>query len=359
METQTQKQKTNNNAQLIFVPHKDTIRLLEVYVKRSLSLNDRTLEDVKGARKEKWVTLPKKLRRHSSDPSFHLLELNNEESSGFSGVFDTPLDQPETSHNEPEKPNKKIKKRSFWKNVLSLISWKSMEEEEEDSPSEIPEASKDGETSDVTTQCLPMTPVTVQKRKVMKRKSLRRRFSKRRLSLTKYNKSGKDVNPAEITRVQDAIIVEPTNAYYEKFSEELEKIVHEVQENEEVKQLSNEELINRIIALTKQQGDRIDNKMKDNPTLSSFFQGMSYSLFQQLLDAYVKKEATPTHNPPTVLPTAPELVKLAFTLDFTARIAKISRQNVCHITGLGSRYLQDRFEYQQVCTDHPWSDTDD
>ncbi|XP_060899357.1 uncharacterized protein LOC132978241 [Labrus mixtus] len=356
METQTQQQSTNNNAQLISVPHKDTVRLLEVYVKRSLSLNDRTLGDVKGARKEKWVTLPKKLRRHSSDPSFDLLGLNIVESGGFSGV-DTPLDQPETSHKELEKPNKKIKKRSFWKNVISLISWKSMEEEEEDSPSEIPEASKDGETSDVTTQCLPTTPVTVQKRKAMKRKSLRRRFSKR--TLTKHNKSAKDVNPAEITRVQDAISVKPTDAYYEKFSEELEKIVHEVQEKEEVKQLSNEELINRIIALTKQQGDRIDDKMKDNPTLSSFFQGMSYSLFQQLVDAYVKKEATPTHNPPTVLPTAPELVKLAFTLDFTARIAKLSRQNVCHITGLGSRYLQDRFEYQQVCTDHPWSDSDD
>lgn len=89
-------------------------------------------------------------------------------------------------------------------------------------------------------------------------------------------------------------------------------------------------------------------QLKDNPALASFFQGMSYSAFQKMADAYLEKEATPTTNPPTVLPTAPELVKLAFTLDFTARIAGLSKQNVGHITGLGNRYLQDRFEYRQV-----------
>ncbi|KAM6927789.1 uncharacterized protein FYW49_003956 [Xenentodon cancila] len=86
---------------------------------------------------------------------------------------------------------------------------------------------------------------------------------------------------------------------------------------------------------------------------------MSYSSFQKLADAYLEKEVTPAQSPPTVLPTAPELVKLAFTLDFTARIANLFKQNVGHITGLGNRYLEDRFEYTQACTDHPWSDSDD
>lgn len=76
---------------------------------------------------------------------------------------------------------------------------------------------------------------------------------------------------------------------------------------------------------------------------------MSYTSFQQLADTYLETEMTPTerdHAP--VFPTAPELVKLAFTLDFTARVAGLSRQNVGHITGLGARYLEDRFAYQQV-----------
>ncbi|XP_034540483.1 uncharacterized protein LOC117813394 isoform X2 [Notolabrus celidotus] len=364
METQIAKQSPNNNhGQLIYVPHKDTIRLLEVYVKRSLSLNDGTLGTLRRGRKEKWVTMPRRQRRHSSDPSLHLAGLKDaEEIVGFSGV-DTPSSQTETSHEDQEKSNKKSKKNkkpSFWKNLFGIFSRKNADEEEQDGLPDIPEISQADNNSDVMSTCLPMTPAPVQRRKSTRRKSksMKRRFSMRRLSQT-INKPGRDVIPAEISRVQDAVSVEPTYSYYEKFSEELEKIVHEVKEKEEAKTFSDEDVINRIIALTKQQGDAIDDKMKDNPTLSNFFKGMTYSSFQKLADDFLEGEASPTRNPPTVLPTAPELVKLAFTLDFTARIAGLSRQNVCHITGLGNRYLQDRFEYQQACTDHPWSDSDD
>ncbi|KAJ3601960.1 hypothetical protein NHX12_029721 [Muraenolepis orangiensis] len=139
----------------------------------------------------------------------------------------------------------------------------------------------------------------------------------------------------------------------------MELIVHQVKEKENEKVLTNEEVINRIIALTKKEGDAIDEKLKENPTLNKFFQGMTYSAFQKLADTYLE-ETTPIQEAPSLPPAAaPELVKLAFTLDFTARVAGLSRQNVCHITGLGNRYLADRFEYTQACTDHPWSDTDD
>ncbi|XP_051271836.1 uncharacterized protein LOC127372313 [Dicentrarchus labrax] len=360
METQAENQRPNNG-QLISVPHKDTIRLLEVYVKRSLSLNDGALgTDRKAQRKQKWVTMPRKQRRHSSDPSLHLAEgINDEVICTFSGV-EPPVNEPRTLHEESEKPTKKSKKNkkpSFWKNIFGIFYRKSNEEkdEEEDGPSDIPEVSQAEESSNAAIMCLPTTPVTSQRRKSKRRKSLKRRFSKKRLSLTK---SGKDLITADITRVEAVVSVEPTYAYYEKVSEELERIVHEVQEKEEVQPLSDEEVINRIIALTKQQGDAIEDKLKDNPTLSNFFQRMSYSSFQTLADAYVEKEALPTNNPPTLPPTAPELVKLALTYDFTAKIARLSKQNIGHITGLGNRYLQDRFEYQQSCSDHPCSDSD-
>ncbi|XP_039972259.1 uncharacterized protein LOC120783368 [Xiphias gladius] len=361
MEMQTEKQRPNNG-QLISVPHKDTIRLLEVYVKRSLSLNDGALGEERSGRKEKWVT--KKPRRHSSDPSLHLAEGLDDRETGVFSAFEPPANQPETCPEESEKPAKKSrknKKQSFWKDILSFFSRKSNEDKDEEqaSPSETPKDSTAEVASDAATACLPATPVTSQKKKSMRRKSLKRRFSKRRLSLIKPNKPGKDLIPADITDIEAVIRVEPTYSYYEKVSEEMEKIVHEVKENEEVKRLSDEEVINRIIALTKEQGDAIDDKLRDNPTLSSFFQRMTYSSFQKLADAYLEKEASPSQSRPTVPPTAPELVKLAFTLDFTARIAGLSMQNLGHITGLGNRYLRDRFEYQQACTDHPWSDSDD
>ncbi|XP_040890576.1 uncharacterized protein LOC121179686 [Toxotes jaculatrix] len=359
MDMQTEKQRPSNG-QLISVPHKDTVRLLEVYVKRSLSLNDGTLGNKSGERKEKWVI--KKQRRHSSDPSLHLAEGINNSPADIVPEVEPPTNQPETRPKESEKPTKKTKKNkkpSFWKNVFGFFSRKSNEDKDEtDGPSEMPTNPTEEEVSDAATTCLPTAPVPSQKKKTMRKKSLRRKLS-RGLSLRKPNKLGKDLNPADITEFEAVVSVEPTYSYYEKVSEELEKIVHEVKVKEEVPLLSDDEVINRIIALTKEQGDAIEDKLKDNPTLNNFFQRMSYSSFQKLADAYLEKEATPIHSPPTVLPTAPELVKLAFTLDFTARIAGLSRQNIGHITGLGNRYLQDRFEYKQACTDHPWSDCDD
>ncbi|XP_044204615.1 uncharacterized protein LOC122980552 [Thunnus albacares] len=359
METQTEKQRPNYG-QLISVTRKDTIRLLEVYVKRSLSLNDGALGERRAKRKEKWVTMPRKQRRHSSDPSLHWGdELTDGEISTFASP-EPPKTQPEIRPEEPKKPTKKSKKNkkpSLWKSFLGLFSRKS--DDDQEGSSEMPEATPAEQDSDTGTTCLPTTPVTVQKKKSMRKKSLKRRFSKKRLSMIKPNKPSKDLNPADITGVEAVVSVEATYSYYEKVSEELEKILHEVKEKEEVESLTDEEVINRIIALTKEEGDAIDYKLKDNPTLSNFFQGMSYSSFQKLADAYLAKETTPTHNPLTVPPTAPELVKLAFTLDFTARIAGLSRQNIGHITGLGNRYLKDRFEYEQACTDHPWSDSDD
>lgn len=355
METQSEKQKLNNNGQLILVPHKDTIRLLEVYVKRSLSLNDGALEGKKAERKAKWVSMPKRPRRHSSDPSIHLSDgLANGEIGTFAGVepqanlSETPLEQ-----KKRHKKSKKTKKKSLWKGFLGLFSWKDTDEkdDEKSTTAEVPEIT----TSDQET--VPTaTAASVPRRRSTKRWDKKRRLS-RRLSLLKSKKL-EDVTPDDIS-VEAVMSVEPTYSYYEKVTEELEKIVHEVKVNEEVKPLTDEEIINRIIALTKQQGDAIDSKIKDNPTLCNFFQAMSYSSFQRLADAYLEKEASPVQNPPTVPPTAPELVKLAFTLDFTARIAGLSRQNIGHITGLGNRYLQDRFEYIQACTDHPWSDCDD
>ncbi|XP_008278474.1 uncharacterized protein LOC103356181 [Stegastes partitus] len=356
MEMQEEKERPEIG-QLISVPHKDTIRLLEVYVKRSLSLNDGALKDKRAEKKQKWVTMPKRHRRHSSDPSLHLAEGLSDGRIGDFSEVDPSKNVPETCPEEPEKPKKKKKKSkkpSLWKSFIGFFSQKSNkdkdEDEDEDSPPEM------SESAVAANDCQPATPVTPRK-KSMKRKSIRRRFSKKHITLIKPNKPGKELVPDDITGVEDVISVEPTYSYYEKVTDELQKIVHEVKE--EAKPLSDEEVIERIIALTKQQGDAIDYKLKDNPTLSNFFQGMTYSSFQKLADDYLAKEASPTHNPPTVLPTAPELVKLAFTLDFTARIAGLSRQNMGHITGLGNRYLEDRFKYRQACTDHPWSDSDD
>ncbi|XP_053723620.1 uncharacterized protein LOC128760329 isoform X2 [Synchiropus splendidus] len=373
-----------SHGQLIYVPHKDTVRLLEVYVKRSLSLNDGTLGAHLSHRKEKWV-MPKRPRRHSSDPSLHVGESVSNEEIGVFAASELEK-QLEGAERKSKKPKKKA---SLWKNFVSFFSRKIADIEEE------PESS--AEEPDPMASCVPTTPnVSMRKKKSSRKKSLRRHFSKKRLSLIKLDKEESCVTAV------DAVSVESTYSYYEKVSEELDKIIHEVKEEVPAStndtDLSNyssqrvaarktsgglikvsEELekilldvkekkeapaltkveIQQLIAITMKEGDAINDKIKENKALSNFFEQMSYSAFQKLADVYIESEATPTYSPPTVLPTAPELVKLAFTLDFTARIAALSKQNVSHITSLGNRYLRDRFEYQQACTDHPWSETDD
>lgn len=212
-QTENQRPENNNNGQLISVPHKDTIRLLEVYVKRSLSLNDGALGNKKG-RKDKWVTMPNRQRRHSSDPSIHLMELpgSNDEGVGPFSAVEPQASVPETLHEKkppspPEKPPKKPKnkKPSFWKNFVGFFSRKSSEEkdEDEDSRTEMHETVREEETlSDVVTSCLPAATVTLQKKKSTRRKSIKRRLSKRGRSMSKQNKSVKDLNIADISRVE-------------------------------------------------------------------------------------------------------------------------------------------------------------
>ena len=208
METHTHKPGLNNG-QLIFVPHKDTIRLLEVFVKRSLSVNDGTLPSKRKERKEKWVT--KKERRHSSDPSLHPVSDFSDivpfYPSGPSAVL------PDTFPEEPEKPkkrSKKNKKPSFWKNIVGFFSGKNSEDkdEEQDTATEPSRDSTLELASEAAITCLPTAPAASLKKSSRKR-SLRRRFSKRRISLIKPNRPGKDLIASDISgfegKLQDSM----------------------------------------------------------------------------------------------------------------------------------------------------------
>ncbi|KAK6321760.1 hypothetical protein J4Q44_G00087360 [Coregonus suidteri] len=365
------------NAQLLSIGHKDTCRLLEVYVKRSISLNDGTRENQRSPTKpQKWVTLSEKhrrVRRHSRDTLITL-----EPSTPDVGIASsTPPDEEvaipnvprvenpgpadiaenETStelENKSKKGKKKSKKTSLWKGFLGFFSAKgSDKKDEQESGTE-----KDG-----------LSQGTLQKKKSIRRRSSMRTLSLRKSQIDSHRGSVKRplardrANTTDITGVESVLSVCPTDSYYEKVSEELEKIVHEVKETDTA--LTDEEVIKRIIVLMKQQGDIIDNKLKENPSLSSFFQKLSYSTFQQLADTYVETE-TPTgqsrqtrHTAGPGPVNAPELVKLAFTLDFTARVACLSRHSKGHIMGMGHRYLENRFTQTQVNPDQTLHKYDD
>lgn len=103
--------------QVLFVGAEDSKRLLEVYVKRSLSLNDGShCPPRRERRTRKWVTAAeqnKRERKHSSDTSLHLKVAGSEQDLGEDEAFSEPETnikaqvESETTNNRPKQWKKK------------------------------------------------------------------------------------------------------------------------------------------------------------------------------------------------------------------------------------------------------------
>ncbi|XP_052454805.1 uncharacterized protein LOC128015170 [Carassius gibelio] len=426
-------QNTQPTPQLLSVGEKDKKRLLEVYVTRSLSLNDGSQCPLRQEqRSHKWVAIsePKtRHRKHSSDTSLNLTsqasisdediryepvaepqldkkEMLSEKKSkqwinkGSLRRNDSPnasqksnskpkwfhrldkgkegggqsidalpsqtstvtpadmhlnvLENPETATVERKgKEGKKTKKPTLWKSFLSLFSKGNSEKEQDHQRNDEQLPLSPPSTPQIS--CLPLadtlskSDVNLRRSKSSKKKLLHRRS-------LKFRQSG------DMSTEKSVEKVEPTDSYYEKMSEELEKIVHEVKDSpaddnaafqttdRNCVNVSKEEVIKRITELIKQEGDLIHKKLQKNSTVSDYLDGFTYGLFQQMADQYVQSEVP---NKKTQLPVvAPELVKFAFTLDFTARVANLHHQATGQIMGFGNQYLQDRFTHMSESHPH-------
>ncbi|XP_042614807.1 uncharacterized protein LOC109091122 [Cyprinus carpio] len=423
-------QNTQPTPQLLSVGEKDKKRLLEVYVKRSLSLNDGSQCPLRQEqRSRKWVAItePKtRHRKHSSDTSLNLTSQASisDEDVRYEPVVETQLDEKETSsekkskkwsikgslrrndssnasqksNNKPKwfqrldkgkegsidalppqtstvtpgdmhsnvldnvetatverkgKEGKKTKKPTVWKSFLSWFSKGNSEKEQDHQRTD--EQLPPSQHSTPQISCLPLadtlskSDVNLRRSKSSKKKLLHRRSLKCRQS-------------GDMSTEKSVEKVEPTDSYYEKMSEELEKIVHEVKDSpaddnatfqitdQNGVNVSKEDIIKRITELIKQEGDLIHKKMQKNSTVSNYLDGFTYGLFQQMADQYVQSEVP---NKKTQLPVvAPELVKFAFTLDFTARVANLHHQATGQIMGFGNQYLQDRFTHMSESHPH-------
>ncbi|KAI1893077.1 hypothetical protein AGOR_G00140160 [Albula goreensis] len=362
---------------LLSLGRRDTKRLLEVYVKRSLSLSDKSLPRNIAS---KWVAQAKSqgAARSASDGSTYLQSGRGLPVRKLSTIEPSPTDVPadlplsEGLPLEPEgslkRAARKGRKSSLLKSFLGLFSKKGSEEKEGGRESSMERAMLDGPAlPELCGMAAPVQepPGEGAQGSLPSTRSRKPALGKRSLLKLSFSSRGSDRNrpqrmpsfrilPAE-GQPEAIVCVEPISTYYEKVSEELEKIVKEVKdsptdENVDFAEaiqarasmvaVEDEETIEKIINLLKQQGDAIDIEIKDSISISSFFQSLSYSSFQQLADRYVEEEV------PSKLPEdtpAPELVKFAFTLDFTAKVAGLSNQAVSRIMGFGNQYLQDRF----------------
>ncbi|KAL0191624.1 hypothetical protein M9458_014322, partial [Cirrhinus mrigala] len=122
-------QNTQHTPQLLSVGEKDTKRLLEVYVKRSLSLNDGTQIPLRREqRARKWVTATEQKtrdRKHSSDTSLNLTSQASisDEDISYRPVVEPQLDKKETP--SEKKPKMWRVKGSLRRNDGSNVSQRS------------------------------------------------------------------------------------------------------------------------------------------------------------------------------------------------------------------------------------------
>ncbi|XP_015506004.1 apoptosis facilitator Bcl-2-like protein 14 isoform X2 [Parus major] len=99
-----------------------------------------------------------------------------------------------------------------------------------------------------------------------------------------------------------------------------------------------DEAIKRIVALLRSAGDELDRQVREDARLQLFFRDMSYSSFKSLADAYVQRELTASR--PNI---NPQEIQFAYTVHLTATVAGICSQAVNRIMGFGTRYLDDSF----------------
>uniref|UniRef100_UPI00398F1469 protein BNIP5 n=1 Tax=Pristiophorus japonicus TaxID=55135 RepID=UPI00398F1469 len=367
-------------------------RVVEVYVKRSLSLREVGMVD----KELKWRSLPTKIPRITSlrerpgqsDPAIRGRAREREQNKGARQTHgdDTTPPVSNSSSVEPgaereantgrSKDGKKGKKsQTFFEKVASFL-WRRKGDEKKDEgckrwkESSVPQGERPPEQNGeppLATQGLPEDPATTHKPKgSKKRNSFRRVFSfKKSNSEVKELESGgsgasksKAVRPSQldlrvVCQLRPGKPDRDSEYLYEQVSEEVERFVRTLESSEGnennptgsslIEELetqgpseSVDDNIWKIVAILQKVGDHVDTELQGNSLLSTFFTDISYNSFKELADQYIETEVRSK-----VTQENADLVKFAFTLDFTAKVAGICNHQIKRITGFGSQYLQD------------------
>ncbi|XP_032868992.1 bcl-2-like protein 12 [Amblyraja radiata] len=93
-----------------------------------------------------------------------------------------------------------------------------------------------------------------------------------------------------------------------------------------------EKEIGRIVMMLQEQGDEINEKMKDDPLLQRH---MSYHSFRRLIEVFTASVEGQIMDPAT----SPELTKIVLTMELTRRVAGISSHPVQQLMGYSMDYM--------------------
>uniref|UniRef100_A0A8C5LL60 Apoptosis facilitator Bcl-2-like protein 14 n=1 Tax=Leptobrachium leishanense TaxID=445787 RepID=A0A8C5LL60_9ANUR len=361
---------------LMSLNNEDAKRVLEIYVKRSLSnCDERAKKDSRAKRAN--------VQRSASDYCKHTLSTNHrrvrpvEKLQKDEGVEDEKKDlnvaNPEcaapdvamegniSTNMEQAKPPKK----QSWLKSFFVQIFRKKDDRKDDKPTQ---------HSEKTTADMSSLPLDVEtsaeeasaNHKTSKKFGLQKGTIKRAFSFKKY--SSDDANGSStleghaykpkrpshlplkrINRPSSGRADKNAQCYYNQVTAEIEHIVKESEKPDARKQSIGGEsnydttddmdaVIKKIVSILRKQGDEWNSKVNDDPAVTNFFRNISYNSFKQLADVYVDKELKNT-----LVDATQDDLKFAYSVHLTAQVAGVSMHSVNRIMGFGNQYLQDMF----------------
>ncbi|XP_048409377.1 uncharacterized protein LOC125462917 isoform X2 [Stegostoma tigrinum] len=363
-------------------------RMVEVHIKRSLSVREANL----SGKELKWQSLPTKipLRSLSHREGAGLCELgiagreSKRKQAERDDVGSPPVNNSlsteagvmkEASKERSKEAKRGKKSQTFFGKITNFLWRRKGDEKKEDgckkskelgAPQAEESSEGNGEQLLGESQEAPGDQQTIpHKTKARKKNSLYRVFSfKKYNSEVKEAQGGPGASKIRAERPKQLVLrtvckprlnktAHDSESVYEQVSEEVDRIVRTLDSSEgkdkclkethSVEELetdgpkeSADNSISKIIAILQNVGDRVDTELQGDVLLSTFFNEISYNSFKELADQYIQSEVRSN-----VTQENPDLVKFAFTLDFTAKVAGLCGHQIKQITGFGSQYLRE------------------
>ncbi|KAM4795728.1 uncharacterized protein WCC33_000809 [Rhinophrynus dorsalis] len=380
-ETDSLQRDMKQRGKFLSLDKQEAKRVLEIYIRRSLSnCEEKTKGYQRTAKrhkrversasdfckpgkftvraKEKKLSLQKKAEEDKVDEQ-DLGNVKTPDISEGAGAVVKPLST-DTAKGSPG-----VKKPSWFKNFLGLL-FKKKEDKKENNHLQCLE------TNISTASGLTDNPVASSteglfrqssRRSSFKKSSIRRAFSVKKTTMEEVKERNAEASSGYNIKLKRPTVLplqhkcrplsikagKNKDCYYNKVSAEIELIVKESDkiEYERKQSLGGElnpdgdpdALIKKIVSILSKQGDMWDKKIKEDPTLNTFFRDISYNSFKQLADVYVDKEVKCKE----AMDVTTEDIKFAYSIHFTAQVAGVSSHPVNRIMGFGNQYLQDTF----------------
>ncbi|XP_026720118.1 apoptosis facilitator Bcl-2-like protein 14 [Athene cunicularia] len=103
-----------------------------------------------------------------------------------------------------------------------------------------------------------------------------------------------------------------------------------------------EKIIQEIVSLLRQSGDRLEEKIKKDRLFYQCFKEMlSYTFFERITDTFLENVSADSTNEPR---GQVQLTKVAFTMELATRLTAVDNHPMNLVLGFGLKYLREHFK---------------